>query len=181
VCDLTPPERLAELDLGQLTGALAPLFEDNPWLAGRLLGRRFRRWDAVVDAAEEVLADAPDADRKEALRSHPRLGEPSAILARLSPRSWREQGAGRVTDASVLAALASANQRYEARFGFPFVDWVAGRPLGDMVAVIDARLSSDPRSELARGCRALVDIARDRLNRIAASTPGGQLRCPSCS
>jgi 2-oxo-4-hydroxy-4-carboxy--5-ureidoimidazoline (OHCU) decarboxylase len=66
----------------------------------------------------------------------------------------------------VLQDLSAANARYEARFGFPFVDWVAGRPLEEMILVIESRLTSVPSSELSRGCRALVAIARDRLEKI---------------
>jgi len=149
-----------------MAAAIRPLFEDSPWLAGKLAGRSFSGWGDVIDVSEAVLLEATDADRTEVLRSHPRLGARQEELKKRSEVSWREQGAGRDPGLEVLEELSAANERYEARFGFPFVDWVAGRPLEEMTLVIESRLTSNRSSELARGCQALIDIARDRLDKI---------------
>jgi 2-oxo-4-hydroxy-4-carboxy--5-ureidoimidazoline (OHCU) decarboxylase len=64
-----------------------------------------------------------------------------------------------------MARLDGLNDAYESRFGFPFVEWVAGRPKAAIVAVLEARLQRDRDTELAAGCEALLAIARDRLAR----------------
>ena len=170
---LVPAAALHGLDAPAMTAAIRPLFEDAPWLAGRLAGLRYRSWDELIDRAQAALDAATDDERAATLRSHPRLGAAQQQLRRRSEASWREQGAGRPLDDAVLDALADANDRYEAHFGFPFVDFVAGRPLDAMVPVIDGCLGNDPHDELRRACRALVDIARDRLGglRDAAAAP----------
>lgn len=56
--------------------------------------------------------------------------------------------------------------RYEARFGFPFVEWVAGRPLEEIADVMEQRMVNERSEELDKGSAALVAIARDRLSRI---------------
>jgi 2-oxo-4-hydroxy-4-carboxy--5-ureidoimidazoline (OHCU) decarboxylase len=149
-----------------MAAAIKPLFEDSPWLAGKLAGRSFAGWGDLIGASEALLRKATDAQKAEVLRSHPRLGARQEELKKRSEPSWREQGAGRDPGGEVLDELAAANDRYEARFGFPFVDWMAGRPLEEMMVVIESRLTSNPSSELSRGCQALVDIARDRLEKI---------------
>ena len=66
-----------------------------------------------------------------------------------SRRRWRreapfrscEQGGDADVDDAVLAELEALNDRYEARFGFPFVAWVAGRSRAQMIAVIEDRLT----------------------------------------
>ena len=164
--DLIRADQLAGLGPEDLALAIRPLFEDSMWLAGRLAGRTFSDWGDLIDASEAALEEASDAEKAEVLRSHPRLGASQKDLRTRSETSWREQGAGRDPGERVLEELSAANGRYEARFGFPFVDWVAGRPLEAMIGVIDARSTGDRSSELTRGCQALVAIARDRLEKI---------------
>lgn len=164
--ELVDPERLADMTPEQAAIAIRPLFEDSPWLARRLAGRSFTSWDELLDAAAGLLDDASDVEKAQVLDSHPRLGTPPAELRGRSELSWKEQGGERSPGRDVSEKLSAANDRYEARFGFPFVDWVAGRPLAEMIPVIDSRLASDRPCELARGCRALVDIARDRLRKL---------------
>ncbi len=179
---LVPAATLGDLDAEAMAGAIRPLFEDSPWLAARLCGSSYSSWEELVDRAGDILDQASDEEKAGVLASHPRLGAAQEELRRRSETSWREQGAGRRIDDTVLDALAAANDRYEDRFGFPFVDWVAGRPLEAMIAVIDSRLVDNPRAdphadtptdphagrraELTRACRALVDIARDRLGKL---------------
>lgn len=164
--ELIATDRLAELSVAELASAIKPLFEEAAWLAQRLAGRAFTGWTELIDASQAALQEATEAERAEVLRSHPRLGTPSDRLRQRSEMSWREQGGDRGPRTAPLEELSAANDRYEARFGFPFVDWVAGRPLKDMIVVIDSRLTSEPSAELCRGCRAIIDIARDRLEKI---------------
>ena len=179
---LISSQRLASLSAQELAAAIRPLFEDATWLATRLAGRSFSGWPAVIDASEAALRGASDAEKAAVLRSHPRLGSPREELKQRSATSWREQGADRDPGETVFEGLSAANDRYEARFDFPFVDWVAGRPLEEMIPVIESHLACDRSSELSRGCRAIVDIARDRLARIARiEKTGGEAGCPSCS
>jgi 2-oxo-4-hydroxy-4-carboxy--5-ureidoimidazoline (OHCU) decarboxylase len=153
---------LASLDDAGLSAALRPIWEDAGLLVVRLRGRPFGSWAAVIDAAEQEIAGMSDAERVALLRAHPRLGEEPEVLRARSSESWAEQGAG----ASPDQRLAELNDRYEERFGFPFVEWVAGRPLSAMVPVIESRMQRRRADELEAGCAALVAIARDRLGRL---------------
>lgn len=119
----------------------------------------------MIDAAETEIATMTDDERASLLASHPRLGAPPEWLETDHPLSWSEQGCGRVGE-DTATRLAELNRRYEARFGFPFVEWVNGRPLDQIIPVMEARLRRDRRSELDAGCAALVAIARDRLQRM---------------
>jgi 2-oxo-4-hydroxy-4-carboxy--5-ureidoimidazoline (OHCU) decarboxylase len=157
---------LAELATEQLAAALRPLWEDAGPLVPRLAGRSFANWSDLIDGAEAEIVTMDDAERAVLLRAHPRLGAAPAELRSRSAASYVEQGWGAVLDDEVNRQLEALNREYEDHFGFPCVEWVAGRPLVDLVPVMAARLRRSRATELAAGCAALVAIARDRLHRF---------------
>jgi 2-oxo-4-hydroxy-4-carboxy-5-ureidoimidazoline decarboxylase len=163
---LVPAASLAGLRRAQLAEALRPLWEEAGPLVPRLAGRTFATWSDVIDAAEDQIALMGDSERADLLRAHPRLGAAPGTLRYRSPASYVEQGSGRSLTGTTQDDLRGLNQRYEERFGFPCVEWVAGRPLAVLVPIIAARLQRDRATELSAGCAALMAIARDRLARF---------------
>jgi 2-oxo-4-hydroxy-4-carboxy-5-ureidoimidazoline decarboxylase len=166
-----PAVALGDLDCDELLSALRPLWEDAGPLADALLGRHVESWDEAVDAAEAAIGAMSDATRAELLRAHPRIGANAAELARRSAASWSEQGGDTATPEAVAQRLGELNDAYEAHFGFPFVEWVAGRSKAEMIPVLEARLGRDRATELSAGTAALVAIARDRLARLRVVAP----------
>lgn len=168
---LVPAPALAGLTTDQLAAALRPLWEDAGPLVPRLAGRSFANWSELIDGAEAEIGTMDDAERSALLRAHPRLGAVPAELRSRSATSYVEQGSGAVLDDGVSRQLEMLNRHYEDHFGFPCVEWVAGRPLADLVPVLAARLRRGRATELAAGCAALVAIARDRLRRFHPTGP----------
>lgn len=121
--------------------------------------------------ARSAIASMDDPTRADLLRAHPPIGAAPSLLAHRSVLSYGEQGGAADRQPDCAATLATLNRRYETRFGFPFVEWVAGRPLEAIVAVLEARLGGDRSSELAFGCSALVSIAQDRLSHLRTVHP----------
>jgi 2-oxo-4-hydroxy-4-carboxy-5-ureidoimidazoline decarboxylase len=160
---LVDPTMLGTLDFAGLAAALRPLLEDAGPLVARLQGRSWPTWEAVLDSAAGEVAAMDDEERMALLAANPRIGERPAVLAARSPESFREQGAGGDEDPAVLDHLEQLNEAYETRFGFPFVEWVAGRPKAVIAEVLEARLERDRTTELEAGTSALLAIARDRL------------------
>jgi len=113
----------------------------------RLVEELARREDPLSVAGEVAVA-LPDEDKVAALSTHPRIGESSA----------EQHG-------DVPEELAALNRAYEAKFGFPFVVFVAGRSRSELVPVLRERLERTREEELATGLRELVAIARDRWTR----------------
>lgn len=166
----------------ELRRALRPLFEDAGPLTAGLAGRPFETWTQVIDAVAADLDSGGDDLRAAALRAHPRLGEAPGTLEARSTLSWCEQGSPRATPdpeaEAIRARLEELNAAYEARFGFPFVEWVAGRPLASIVEVMQTRFGDDRSRELSRGCEALIAIARDRLRKLQTATREETPTCP---
>jgi 2-oxo-4-hydroxy-4-carboxy--5-ureidoimidazoline (OHCU) decarboxylase len=100
--------------------------------------------DATVDAGlitpfEDAPPLAPSDDRG--------LGSEAAIE--------RER-------ARIAAKLEYLNGAYEARFGFRYCVFVAGRPRSELIQEMAAALGRERDSELRRALDAVIDIAADR-------------------
>lgn len=164
--------------------ALAPLFEGAPRFLIRLAAARpFGTWDALLEAARTIAHAVPEAEQIELIDAHPRLGAPPATVSALS---FREQGYDREADEGAAAAVEAAeaaeaerrrvaaeldrlNAAYEARFGFRYCVFVAGRSRAALLPGMAAALSADRDAELHRALDAVVDIAVARLETLGAA------------
>ena len=80
--------------------------------------------------------------------------------------SYRRAGVRPGTQArpalDIAAELERLNDAYEARFGFRYCVFVAGRPRAALLPEMSAALEADRDAELQRALDAVVDIAIDR-------------------
>jgi 2-oxo-4-hydroxy-4-carboxy-5-ureidoimidazoline decarboxylase len=166
--ELPAADSLSDLTLDELSAALTPLFENSTVIATHLVGGRFAGWGEVLAAAGVIIAGLSPEEGRALLRGHARLGEDPAVLKAMSRISFAEQQ-GPLEDlrpeSDVRRTLLVLGLAYEERFGFPFVEFVAGRALVEIIPVLEARLENAPDVELAAGLQAVVDIAGDRLAR----------------
>lgn len=174
---------IADLDAyeeARAIACLAPLFEGAPRFLRRLVAERpFWSWDRLFDRAREVAHGMPQAEQIEVLDAHPRLGAPAATL---SASSSREQGQGdergggnrkaRAGAEAALVELTRLNGAYEARFGFRYCVFVAGRPLAQLLPAFRVALVGERDPELRRGLDAVVDIAAARQRALAGPEAG---------
>ena len=155
--------------------ALGPLFESAPRFLARLAAERpFDDWDRLFEIGRAIAHVMPEAEQIELVDSHPRLG---AAPGTVSAMSFREQGyhepATRRTgttggaagdpDRHVAAELTRLNEAYEARFGFRYCVYVAGRSRAALLPEMRAALKGGREAELHRALDAVVDIAQARL------------------
>jgi 2-oxo-4-hydroxy-4-carboxy--5-ureidoimidazoline (OHCU) decarboxylase len=175
-----PASTIASLDRSGLALALRPLWGDVGPLVDRLVGRPVGTWEEHLVMAATALADMGDDERAAVLAGHPRLGGAggdggpatnAVTSAAPAPRSFRQHGDTRATAEATTATLASLNELYEERFGFPFVEWVDRRPMEALVDVLRIRLERGRRAELRAGCAALIAIAAERIAAIAPAPP----------
>ena len=168
---------LDALDDAACAAALAPLFEGAPRFLARLCAARpFGDPPTLLRRAREIARSMPEDEQLELVDAHPRLGAPSGSV---SGGSFMELGYDRVGGGGaaesgrrrVDAELARLNAAYEARFGFRYCVFVAGRPRAALLPELAAALDADRASELARSLEAVVDIAADRLRHRSASSP----------
>jgi len=163
------------LDARTLTGATArqfvasvgSLFEHAPGFLYRLAAARpFESTDRLFDRARQIGHAMPEPLQIELVDAHPRLGVTPGAM---SSMSRREQAAGEDTvtadDGRLARELDNLNRDYEARFGFRYCVWVAGRPRSALIPEMAAALDGERDAELQRAIDAVIDIAADRLRR----------------
>jgi 2-oxo-4-hydroxy-4-carboxy-5-ureidoimidazoline decarboxylase len=175
-------DRLDVMAPGAFAAAVAPLFEGARHFLGRLaMARPFGSIEALFERAREIAHAMPRDEQLELIDAHPRLGAPPASVSALS---FVEQGyAGDAEAAAAVVAAADAaeaervrvaaeldrlNAAYEARFGFRYTVFVAGRSRAELLPGMAAALDADREAEIARALDAVVDIARDRYATLTA-------------
>jgi 2-oxo-4-hydroxy-4-carboxy-5-ureidoimidazoline decarboxylase len=167
-----------ELDViapGAFVASVAPLFEGARRFLGRLaMARPFGTAEAMFDRAREIAQAMPLDEQLELIDAHPRLGAPPASVSALS---YVEQGypADAQVDADAEAQrrrladeLDRLNAAYEARFGFRYCVFVAGRSRAELLPGLAAALDADRAAEIRRALDAVVDIARARYATLTA-------------
>jgi 2-oxo-4-hydroxy-4-carboxy-5-ureidoimidazoline decarboxylase len=138
---------------------VSPLFERAPRFLERLAAARpFGSWEALFREADAIALAAPREVQLELLDAHPRIGAPPGSVSALS---YAEQGYDR-EQLEAIEALGPLNEAYEARFGFRYVIFVAGRPRSAIVPLLRDALDGDPDAERERGLADVVAIARAR-------------------
>jgi 2-oxo-4-hydroxy-4-carboxy-5-ureidoimidazoline decarboxylase len=169
---------LDALDDAAFVAAVGPWFEGAPRFLARLAAARpFGSEHELFARAKAIAMSMPEAEQIELLDAHPRLGAPPSGL---SAASFHEQGYDRDAAAALAAEIAAErarvadelqrlNEAYEARHGFRYCVFVAGRSREALLPGLGASLAADRSSELARGLGDVIAIARDRAAADAAA------------
>lgn len=161
---IPPVEALNRLPADEFASAVAPLLESASAFAHALAEARPFASDAeLLATAREVAHRLPEADRVALLDAHPRIG---AVGPDLSELSRAEQGSAADEPGWIGEELESLNGVYEARFGFRFVVFVAGRPRAEIIPLLEAAIHADREAEMRRGVDDALYIAGDRLARL---------------
>jgi 2-oxo-4-hydroxy-4-carboxy-5-ureidoimidazoline decarboxylase len=161
-------DELDRLSAAAFVETVSPWFEGAPRYLRRLAAERpYRTWDSFWGIARTVAQAMPEAEQIELIDAHPRLGAPKGSV---SAMSFIEQGYDRESaDAAVEAErrrvdreLLRLNDAYEAKFGFRFCIFVAGRPRRVLIPIFEDAFDRPRDKELRRALIAVVDIAEDR-------------------
>ena len=155
---------------------LATLFEGAPAFLARLAAAGpFANDAALFERARAIAHAMPEPEQIELLDAHPRLGAPPGSV---SAMSYTEQGYDRPAGTAgtadlrvdVAAELERLNDAYEARHGFRYCVFVAGRPREALLPGMAAALHADRDAEIHRALDAVVDIAIDRHAKLSRAT-----------
>jgi 2-oxo-4-hydroxy-4-carboxy--5-ureidoimidazoline (OHCU) decarboxylase len=170
---------LDRISAGIFAATMAPLFEGAPRFLGRLaMARPFGSFPTLFDAARRIAHAMPPAEQIELIDAHPRLGAPPASVSAMSfvEQGYDQEAAARAAieaDAErprVAAELDRLNAAYEARFGFRYCVFVAGRPRSALLGEFEAALAADRAAEIHRAIDAVVDIATDRAAKLGVAS-----------
>ncbi|MGA9871137.1 MAG: 2-oxo-4-hydroxy-4-carboxy-5-ureidoimidazoline decarboxylase [Rhodococcus sp. (in: high G+C Gram-positive bacteria)] len=149
-------DRFDRMSDRQAMHALYECCSSSIWARRVAGGRPYRSLDSLLDRADRVLAELPEAEVDLALDGHPRIGDRPD-----NPSSQREQAAVQSAGWDVLNILAERNREYEARFGHVYLVCATGRSAKDLLAILEERLGNDPETE-----RRVLRVELAKINRI---------------
>ncbi|MFG3229009.1 2-oxo-4-hydroxy-4-carboxy-5-ureidoimidazoline decarboxylase [Kitasatospora sp. NPDC048194] len=155
-------ESLAAADAAELEDILLDVCSSPRWAAAVAAAGPWSSREALLAANAAAMAELTDADLRDAMAGHARIGQPKAGDA----TSEREQAGIQGVDQALLDELREANAAYEAKFGHVFLICATGRTAATMLAALRERHPNDPatEAEIVRGeLRKINDI---RLNRL---------------
>lgn len=141
--------------------ALFEVCSSTIWARRVLAAAPFPDNQALLDRADRVLAELPDAEIDAALDGHPRIGGKVNNAA-----SAREQAGVAFAGDEVKAALADGNRVYEAKFGYVYLVCASGRTAPELLDILTERLANDPDTERRVMRNELGKINRLRLERL---------------
>jgi 2-oxo-4-hydroxy-4-carboxy-5-ureidoimidazoline decarboxylase len=143
------------------------------WAGLVAAGRPYPDLAAVLAASDAAVGLLGEADLREALAGHPRLGD-RRVLAPAGERGWsgREQAGVRSADEVSRAALEAGNAEYERRFGHIYLACATGRSAGDLLGFLRERLGNEPGQELRIVAAELAKINQIRLRKVLGDAGG---------
>lgn len=143
------------------------LYEHSPWVADQSYEQALRCQNtaelAVVFAA--CVDAAPQEQKLALIRAHPDLAGKAAVAGELTSESTTEQSSAGIDQCTPqeYAKFQSLNERYKARFSFPFVMAVRNSNRQQILAAFGERLNNDAAVEFDRAIAEIHKIARLRL------------------
>jgi len=159
-------ESLNNMSAAAFTDALGAIFEHSPWVAQRAAAARpFSSLSELEDAMAEVVRTALIDEKLTLIRAHPELAGKAAMRGELTAESTREQRGAGLDQCSPeeFAQVQDLNQRYNAKFGFPFVIAVKGHDRNSILAHFTRRLENERAVEANECIEQIIKIGSFRL------------------
>lgn len=173
--ELSSLDELNALPAAEFKVALAPVFENAPWVAeGVASVRPFISLTTLHKAMIAQLSALHDDALIAFLRGHPRLS-PETLRRGTTAESTAEQTAAGLgaLDGATNARLDALNEAFETKFGFPFILAIRHASLATMLATFERRLAASPAAERAEAMMEIAAISWMRLlDRIRPAPTG---------
>ncbi|WP_254170454.1 2-oxo-4-hydroxy-4-carboxy-5-ureidoimidazoline decarboxylase [Roseibium polysiphoniae] len=162
-----------EMSQTEFVEAFGDVAEHSPWVAeGAFSQGAFATREDLIVAFETTMLDAPKKRQLDLVRAHPDLAGKAAIAGDMAEDSKREQsGAGLDTlSPDEFARFTDLNDRYQQRFGFPFIFAVKGADKHMILHAFEQRVDNAPEQEFTAALAQIARIFRFRLeDRVAES------------
>jgi OHCU decarboxylase len=148
------------------------LYEYSPWIAEAVfeagLDRTHDQADGLHKAFCEEIESAGKRQQLDLLRAHPDLAGKLARSDELTAESRSEQaGAGLdQCTAEEFSRFTQLNERYEARFGFPFIMAVKGADRAQILSQFQIRVDNSVEAEFDTALRQVLKIGWFRIKDI---------------
>jgi len=150
----------------EFIAALGGIYEHSEWVAEQVAAQRpFSDPDNLLLAMCQAVNDATEEKKLALIRAHPGLAEKLARAGLLTEASIREQaglGLDRLSDTE-YEQFSDRNERYHAKFGFPFIICARLTTKQGVLDAFEARLANSRETEITEAVSQIHEIARLRL------------------
>jgi OHCU decarboxylase len=143
------------------------IYEHSAWVAEQSVIEAGKVQD--IEELATLLAECVDNSSQERrlalIKAHPDLAGHAAIAGELTEASNEEQASAGIDQCSPeeFARFQDLNERYKAKFDFPFVMAVRKSNRHEILAAFETRLSNDSDDEFEQAIAEIHKIARLRL------------------
>lgn len=144
---------------------ILPCCGSQTWATQLALSRPILTPESLTELSDTLWTSLSAQDQREALHTHPRIGEQHATATRKS-LSWSsgEQSAA-AADQTAKAALADANRLYEEKFNQTFIVCATGKSAPEILNNLHRRLANTPEQEAAEAAEQQRQITNLRLQK----------------
>jgi OHCU decarboxylase len=169
---LSPPP--SSLSRDEFLRAYGGVYESSPWVAEGASSRAHRGevddLGAMQTAMREIVDRAGREKQMALVRAHPELASRARVAEMTAHSKAEQKGAGLdQCTPEEFAEFVSLNQRYNERFGFPFIIAVAGLDRQSILSAFRRRIDNEPEAEFAAAIEQIHRIAGLRLGAMARS------------
>ena len=146
------------------------VYEHSPWVAEKAFAMGPPAPEALPAVMRQIVEDAGHEAQLALLRAHPDLAGKLAKSGALTSESTSEQasaGLDQCTDEE-FAEFTALNERYKARFGFPYILAVRGRNKAEILENFRSRVGNAPEVEFREALDQVHQIAALRFEALFA-------------
>ncbi len=158
-------DELNKLPEDAVRQALHGCCSSGRWIDALAARRPFAGAAALLAASDAAVAGLSEADLRDALAGHPRIGD-RRVVAEREGSSGQEQAGVRDADAGLRQALDEGNAEYERRFGHIYLACATGRSASELLAFLRERLGNDQETEWGVVASELAKINQIRLRKL---------------
>nr|WP_064438473.1 2-oxo-4-hydroxy-4-carboxy-5-ureidoimidazoline decarboxylase [Hoyosella altamirensis] len=133
------------------------------WTTTVAAARPYASVNELLNEAQEAFTRLSDADYREGVAGHPRIGDRTA-----TGHSSSEQAHVATAGRELIGELTRKNEQYETRFGFVYLVFAHGRRADELLAILNERLENEQPAEWHNACEELVKITLHRLRQLVS-------------
>ena len=141
------------------------------WAERMEIGRPYEGLSEMLEISDRIWEECDVDDYLEAFLGHPRIGNVESLAKKYAnTKAWAggEQKGMDSADPVVIQRLADGNKTYEEKFGHIFIVCATGKSAAEMLALLEARMPNDPKTEVMVAAEEQNKITRIRLKKLLA-------------
>lgn len=168
-------EQINQMNRDRFVEYFGDVYEHSPWIPLQSHANSpFQDRDDLLAAMRKVLQAATQEQQITLIRAHPDLAGKAAIQGKLTESSSQEQAGVGLDQCTPdeFAHFTELNNRYKAKFDFPFIMAVKGATKEQVINGFESRMDNTVEEEFHTALVQINRIAEFRVNDLVDSTIG---------